>query len=774
MARLQLQQLDYNTDFSGTYTTRSLVDKDYVDSINITSGEGLTGGGTIGSGLTLDFDFPGLSAYNLTGSDIDTDLVSLYHVTDATHYKYTINEFFQLALLTLNGDTGSENISISPSTGAFNDIHIVGDASIDTSVGVGAPPTVTVSVNEAGVDHDSLLNYVANEHIDWTINQGATNINVANITSLTVSNFSSPNISQWTNDSGYITTADWTLQGDTGSATISPGETVDHTGGEGIVTTAASGSPNTVTYDLDFAGLTLASGDIDPDADYLAFYDVTATTHKTIIGRRLLHSDGNVLWVSKSGGNNTTAAKGDMHRPYADPWAARDDASNGDLIIVLEGSWSFGQAASGADVEGTLSDDLNLFDGFTEIYYHFCPGTELTGSGFTQATGTDSDLASLFATDLALTAKVTGHLKIVWPSVQLHDVITIRNSSAKIDFELDYISWGQFGIKYYEADTLNVKIKEAEQLAPALALLSLRADTSNPGPFTDNKINLDIDYVHSSNSTRVTTMIFSTQCCSTTVDHTNLQLNINVGNAFKSEQVDPSGSDVAQFFCLVHDSHIQQSTINCNIGTAYYESTNPASIPDSGGDFHTHNKPQSLFMVGSSRLDGSIVNINVGSCISDYEILHIIGGTDTRTGSEEYSYINVDGHFRCRETWPIILESISGAGNGDYVKINLSGTWIAEQKPVLSDDRGADEEAEITLTGNFITEAASTPVFAIRYPIAIKNATLINDGTHEDIVTDNGVDTDILVMGAYSNTLAVHADIVERISPIVRDTNVRI
>ena len=39
----------------------------------------------------------------------------------------------------------------------------------------------SVTQHEGAIDHDQLLNFVANEHLDWTADQGATNINNANI-----------------------------------------------------------------------------------------------------------------------------------------------------------------------------------------------------------------------------------------------------------------------------------------------------------------------------------------------------------------------------------------------------------------------------------------------------------------------------------------------------------------------------------------------------------------------------------------------------------------
>jgi hypothetical protein len=60
----------------------------------------------------------------------------------------------------------------------------ISDATLDDS-GDPRTPTSHASSHEVGgsdlVDHDSLTGFVASEHIDWTADQGATNINDANI-----------------------------------------------------------------------------------------------------------------------------------------------------------------------------------------------------------------------------------------------------------------------------------------------------------------------------------------------------------------------------------------------------------------------------------------------------------------------------------------------------------------------------------------------------------------------------------------------------------------
>ena len=58
----------------------------------------------------------------------------------------------------------------------FRGINALGALSAEVNA-----DNIDISLNEGAIDHDSLLNYVANEHIDWTTDQGATNIHSDNV-----------------------------------------------------------------------------------------------------------------------------------------------------------------------------------------------------------------------------------------------------------------------------------------------------------------------------------------------------------------------------------------------------------------------------------------------------------------------------------------------------------------------------------------------------------------------------------------------------------------
>ena len=96
--------------------------------------------------------------------------------------------------------------------------------------------TQTLSVDEANVDHDSLNGFVANEHIDWTTDQGSTNIHSGNYTDTTYTN------SDW--DHNQLTNfetnehIDWTASG---AGTIHSSNYTDTDTTYSVVTSSADG-----------------------------------------------------------------------------------------------------------------------------------------------------------------------------------------------------------------------------------------------------------------------------------------------------------------------------------------------------------------------------------------------------------------------------------------------------------------------------------------------------------------------------------------------------
>jgi hypothetical protein len=75
-------------------------------------------------------------------------------------------------------------------------------------------------------------------------------------------------------------------------------------------------------------------------------------------------------------GNDTTAVKGDLNKPYANLYAARNAATSGDTIYVLPGTWTYdNRNSAGNPFNGQIDNLVNLWK--NGIYYYFSPGSKI-------------------------------------------------------------------------------------------------------------------------------------------------------------------------------------------------------------------------------------------------------------------------------------------------------------------------------------------------------------------------------------------------------------
>lgn len=84
---------------------------------------------------------------------------------------------------------------------------------------------------------------------------------------------------------------------------------------------------------------------------------------------------GNILYVSKNG-NDSTAVKGDLLKPYSTILAAKNAAVSGDIIHVFAGTWTYdNRNSNGNPFNGQVNTLVNLWkDGIT---YYFEPGAKI-------------------------------------------------------------------------------------------------------------------------------------------------------------------------------------------------------------------------------------------------------------------------------------------------------------------------------------------------------------------------------------------------------------
>ena len=84
---------------------------------------------------------------------------------------------------------------------------------------------------------------------------------------------------------------------------------------------------------------------------------------------------GNVLFVATTG-NDSTATKGDIHKPYRNLYAAKSGATSGDTVYVFPGIWTYDNTdAAGNPYNGNMDTLVNLWkDG---VSYYFSPNSKI-------------------------------------------------------------------------------------------------------------------------------------------------------------------------------------------------------------------------------------------------------------------------------------------------------------------------------------------------------------------------------------------------------------
>jgi len=137
-------------------------DADLTNERILTAGEGIDLNDA-GAGSTITIN--GENATDTNKGIASFDLADFTVTTGAVALK-------AIVVTSIDGDTGT-------ATPATHNVDILGGNGISTT---GASNDITIAAVEGEIDHNTLKNFVANKHIDWTTDQGATNIHAGNYT----------------------------------------------------------------------------------------------------------------------------------------------------------------------------------------------------------------------------------------------------------------------------------------------------------------------------------------------------------------------------------------------------------------------------------------------------------------------------------------------------------------------------------------------------------------------------------------------------------------
>lgn len=294
------------------------------------------------------------------GRDISSDGTTLdSHVADTTSHGATgavVGTTNTQILTNKTINTANNTLTISA-----NDITsgTLSDARISES---------SVTQHQAALNHDNLNGFVAEEHIDWTSDQGATNIHQNNVTESSVTQHESA--LNHDNLAGFISSE----HVDHSSVSITAGEGLS--GGGTIAATR--------TIDLDIPSLTTDSSP-DGSSDYVVTYDNSSSSHKKVLLDNL-PGGGSSVFGTEYHYEESLELSGTSSSSYVKKLVMETSSlPAGDYRVAVSYNWL--QTSTGSDFRAQL-----LLDSETEIYFHQQEPKDSgkdqshTASGFTKVT----------------------------------------------------------------------------------------------------------------------------------------------------------------------------------------------------------------------------------------------------------------------------------------------------------------------------------------------------------------------------------------------------
>lgn len=460
----------------------------------------------------------------------------------------------------------------------------------------------------------------------------------------------------------------------------------------------------------------------------------------------------NILYVSSSYGNNTTAVKGDIRFPWADPFTAGDAASPGDVVFMLKNE------------EFTIptystTGDFNVHD---EVIFYADRGVKISGNQpfFFPAYGGDVYLDTLPSYQgNTIDISLLGHAEFLSGSVIQY--VSRETNGGKVDialnpvprftfdFEVSYIEpSGQAAGFSFQGDEfdLNLKVENAILNLRGLFIISQFGSQVSTN-FNDVTVNSKINNVTATTNGVDIRGVWGEFIAGPPRVYENFKVNYEVSNIDIYRNTTTESVEDAGVACSwLHDNLYRNSVINFNFGNirTHSDPATRSTYLTQLGDYLVHRTIPRAFQF-SWDLDSTDVVIHCDNCVSDYLGLVITGSSNEVSNN---SSVKFTGNWRSRYSSPIFLDEITASSSGD--NIYFDGYFISDSEQVIVSETGNSRDYNLTFSGTYQTLANDTPIASFSHD---GNTTFVNAFIRRP--DDGGADSRPAIISEVANTINV-------------------
>ena len=540
--------------------------------------------------------------------------------------------------------------------------------------------------------------------------------------------------------------------------------------------TSLTGDANTyltaVTYNQSTNTITLTD---NTNTNFNAYINsvsgltVNGVLSATTISATTLYGDGSNLTGISSGtnlsktlfvdpnGNDSTAVKGDLHKPYQNIYAAKSAATSGDTIYVLPGTWTYDNSNANGNFWNNKQSQMNLWK--NGITYYFSAGAKIVVYNQTD-TGQDLYMIKPNGNQFE-TCTILGHLDYE------QNGVGPNNSIGRISFFDGSTIGAESGYTFYcEARNLVAYTSELYRIE--------RPSVVIPSDSVVSKITV---IAESETYSYVAGQSGSDAICAINIGDSPMDIKLyakyrncsgrfgySLRGTFLRSKLNIYGEELYCSGNNIFRNRIQSGTINVNIDTIYYNSGyspfalfgSVVSADNSGGftmniksnliDYAPNTQTSGIFYLSTANntinFDGNIITNTTGgtgrfiaATTTSGNIININGdiqliGTGTTTNvlfqPNGNSTINYRGKISGNYTGPIV-KTYNGTVNinNSFITTTTGGTSLQlVQNGATSLGVCRINNSHITLSND------SNPIIAGNYvKTLINNSTIINSGS---------------------------------------------
>jgi len=441
-----------------------------------------------------------------------------------------------------------------------------------------------------------------------------------------------------------------------------------------------------------------------------------------------LEQNAGVLYVSKNG-NNSTAKRNNPRLPFLTIKAATQAARDGDLVYIYPGVYREGGTTLGKD----------------SINFYCSPGVTVSNAVITDDYGTadmnNGGYIRWFGSGVFDSCIVS----IQWMNMRYH----IEGDS----INLDYVPFWK-GSNYNDI-SLKFKFRSVRTKRSQLVFFS---GASSEISYTRMNLIFEIDRIFSNEATRSYPLIhFTNGAGGTDSDAKSKFIDCNL--MFDIKNIELSGDAAIganpRLEGLVFGPGAVTGRVHLSRSNLYFNSN---IITQTGSAGNTYETPfqeietsNTLFGVGTFKLDSSKINFNVKSIISD---LHAFRLAEFWQGNQ--GEVNITGNFTTRALATFHVEDAGSGADGDStLVINIDGNFTSDKEVVTC--RSTVPIEKITWRGSYAS-FADKAVFAIKSDsFTLSSAVLKNNGTTADVYAAEA--RTIKVAGAYVDGLNLSSNV---------------